>query len=985
MDKIYDKLFRQFDFENIRNQIFDKLNSDIDTFIFEKKYERVYDFFTKFKKYIDFKPDITYFEFKFIIEGNDICFFHRSDKNIIFYITNLKKLKISKNSDGSDAYDEWIFNEDYLKYLIYKIYKMKNPKFAHSLKSINDESSIISLKEENIKDYLNKDWNIIYESEESINYDIILEEKKKSFMERTKDNFFIRLILEKDLKELPKDFLKLKDYCSSFRDIFPLSKSIKRKNIIFHNEDIYYRYNLFHYLEMYYNYGTYGNFYINFKLLINSNKRHEKLERIAYFLSYLFPKDYANFEKFFEDNIKNKISEDLYSWREIIFEIINYFQNNIFKNKKVAEKKENSEQKDNQNANNEKIGLFDDNENKKFIIIFDDISTNEENKVVQNIMEECYNENFIFFTIYPLINEFTYKKFIEYINNPIDCVSPFSLIFTNLINFEQKSPNYNEIKEPKILEDFKANDESIIYDLIRIFNFKYIFFDSINRDKNLESLGFITKYIKYLNIQFDNKDKKIINIAFKNKNIEDKFRERYENILTQIKAKNNISFNNILGQKDGFDLEKIIISEIIYNSKQNFEILEVKSIFGLRELMKKNNFNYTNTNIFIKQNIPNTEMFDFAFKIIKENKQYLKIVQATSIKTEDEKEKLSIEKIKINCSYLKNEFKKNDLGNIDGFSFCIIAPLSIIKDSNKNYKDLKRFCRENNYEFILFDLNTCLFYERVKGNSIEKDIFEIDDKYLLNVIDFNEIIEINHPLTILSSRKVKERDEDKEDEKAEEKAKNLMGQSIKRIAKFEFKGNFTDLKKLNENYFAYIYLKSKEEISIYFYKEIIIKNNEVKDYNNFSDKRLTLILYSIKQINKEYFDSSLEFEIDKEHEEETIFENNVIKKKRKSKVKHIKNFKKSIKIKEEEIEIDEEKKNSEDKENDEEKQKISYKEKSIYKKEKENKSNKNKRKIKEKTSEIVEGKLDKKNDSKRKNKNEGKKFIGKKKSLKNDC
>ena len=423
---------------------------------------------------------------------------------------------------------------------------MKNPKFAHSLKSINDKSSIISLKEENIKDYLNKDWNIIYEDEESINYDTILEEKKKSFIERIKDNFFIQLIGEKDLKELPKDFLELKDYCSSFRDIFPLPNSINRKNIIFHNEDIYYRFNLFHNLEMYYNYGAYGNFYINFKFIGNSIKRHEKLERIAYFLSYLFPKDYANFEKFFEENIKYKISDDIYSWKEIIFEIINYFQNNIFKNQKLSEKKENSEQNDNQNAHNEKNDLFDDIENKKFIIIFDDISTNEENKVVQNIIKECYNENFIFFTIYPLINEFTYKKFIEYINNPNDYIFPFSLIFTNIINFEQKSPNYNEEKEIKIFQDFKANDESIIYDLIRIFNFKYIFFDSINRDKNLESLGFITKYMEYLNIKFDNKDKKIINIAFKNKNIEDKFRERYEHILTLIKAKNNISLNNIL-------------------------------------------------------------------------------------------------------------------------------------------------------------------------------------------------------------------------------------------------------------------------------------------------------------------------------------------------------------------------------------------------------------------------------------------------------
>ena len=86
MDKIYDKLFRQFDFENVRNQIFDELNSDIDTFILEKKYEGLNDFFTKFKKYKESKPDITYCKFKFIIEGNDICFFIKLTKILSFIL-----------------------------------------------------------------------------------------------------------------------------------------------------------------------------------------------------------------------------------------------------------------------------------------------------------------------------------------------------------------------------------------------------------------------------------------------------------------------------------------------------------------------------------------------------------------------------------------------------------------------------------------------------------------------------------------------------------------------------------------------------------------------------------------------------------------------------------------------------------------------------------------------------------------------------------
>ena len=41
---------------------------------------------------------------------------------------------------------------------------MKNPKLAHSINSINDESSIVSLKEDNIDDYINSDWDIVYDA-----------------------------------------------------------------------------------------------------------------------------------------------------------------------------------------------------------------------------------------------------------------------------------------------------------------------------------------------------------------------------------------------------------------------------------------------------------------------------------------------------------------------------------------------------------------------------------------------------------------------------------------------------------------------------------------------------------------------------------------------------------------------------------------------------------------------------------------------------
>ena len=372
MNEIYDLLFYKFEFEKVRNEIFDKFSSEIEAFIFEHKYNDLKDFLSKFIEYKKFKSDITYFKFKFNNMGNILYFFHEDYKEYIYTITNLKKFKISLCADGSNAKDEWIFNDDYLMYLISKIYKMKNPKFAHTIESIKDESSIISLKEENLKDFMKSDWNTIYEANESINFDKILEKKKIFFNDKINDDFFIQLLGLNGINHLPNDFLAYKDYCSSFENIFSSHNLSNKKVIIFHNEDIYFRFNLFQQLEIKYKWGVFGNFYINFDLLRNS-KRHERLERIAYFLSFLFPNDYPKFSTFFEEKIKYKISDNLDCWKEIIDEIINYFQNNIFNKKKEAEKSENIESSNKIKSLYDNIQLFNNVEKKNlllFLIIF---------------------------------------------------------------------------------------------------------------------------------------------------------------------------------------------------------------------------------------------------------------------------------------------------------------------------------------------------------------------------------------------------------------------------------------------------------------------------------------------------------------------------------------------------------------------------------------------------------------------------------------
>ena len=858
MDEIYDILFRDLKFNEVINEVFNKLSSDLDKFISKNdEYKNLEDFQDKFKVYIKHKNDILNSNFTFKVNGNMINFYHKDYTKILFTIDYLKKFQISSHSDGSDAKEEWIFNNDYLLYLIHKIYKMKNPKFAHKIESKIDESSIISLNENNLDEYTQNDWNIIYEAEESINIETILEKKKQTFTEREKDKFFRELIGVEEKNQLPQEFHEYKNYCSSLKDVFSKANLSNKRAIIFHNEDIYFRYNLFYKLEMQYEMGLFGNFYINFGLLRNC-KRYKRLERIIYFLSFLFPEDYSNFQNFFRDKIKHNVSNDLDCWKNIISEIKNYFENNVFE--KESDKNRIKKSKNNNETLSERIQLFNKVDDKKFFIIFDDILTEEENKIVESIIKEYPIKNFIFFIIYPLTNKFTGNKFIEYVNKPFDSYSPFSLVFANICNFNEKSPKYEENINVNILEDTNLlknkiqNNELAIYDLIRIFNFKFMFVDSINNDNNNKSLEFIVEYIKYLNIYFDNNKKKITDIAFKNKNIENKFKEKYDYILTLIKTKQNISLNNIVGQRDGFELEKIIISEIIYSQKEKFETLEVQSIFGLKKIQKKESVNYQNLNFFIKQNSSNGEMFDFAFKIIKDNKQYLKLTQATSIKTKDEEEKLSLEKMKINCSYLKKEFKENSLGDIDGIFFCIIAPLRILQNEYiKNYRNLKRFCRKNNYEFILFDLDKKIFYKRENQNIYSIDIFDINSKYQLDIIDFDKIIQIEKPLQIISVRKVKGRDENMEDINTQKEALNYIKGGIKRIAKFEYLGNFADLKGLKENYFAYIYFQNL--YSVYFYKDRIVGGNI-----NFEvgEKKLTLILYSTEISTEKYLDSSPE-------------------------------------------------------------------------------------------------------------------------------
>ena len=157
MDKIYDRLFKDYGFEAIRNKMFDNLISNIEEFFKKNEDNGQNDFLDKLKIFLKFNPNFIYENFKFKFVGDSAYFYHQK-YNVNYNITTLKKFEISLNYNGNDAKEEWIFNDNYLMYLIFKVYNMKNPKITHSVNSINEESSVYSLNEGNIKYFMTDDW-----------------------------------------------------------------------------------------------------------------------------------------------------------------------------------------------------------------------------------------------------------------------------------------------------------------------------------------------------------------------------------------------------------------------------------------------------------------------------------------------------------------------------------------------------------------------------------------------------------------------------------------------------------------------------------------------------------------------------------------------------------------------------------------------------------------------------------------------------------
>ena len=817
-----EEFFIKNNFKDIRNQVFKEFYNEIIGYGQENT-----NFLLKYQLYLleNNNTLISVKGFTFFLTSFEI--FLKNDKQKKFQI-NFETIKIINFYDKMDvAHEEYICNSEYLKYIIHKVYQMNNPQFSNDEDSTNTDKSTISITDENISNFIN--YNAIYDSKHGIiDYKEIKKLKEIEFSspnEKIKDKYFLKLVGLDKFQNIEQMMTDPSLKYASIAELLSNIKKVKTETIIFHNGNDFLPFNVLAKFDGLYNRYHYKYLYIDFNLFEKLN-HNERLEHLIYCLLSLFPIEYSDFEKFVENNIKDFLTKNVECLSDIIPKVINYIKNNILKDK---------------NNKEDSTKLKDD----IYYIIFNDVDNEEYFKIIKKIIDECdLKNNFRFFIIIPLSNTYTINQFFEFISQEK------KIFFSNYINIERVDQYIKE--DISISPGFFSEDkkEQNLYDLLRIYHFEKIFCNGNNYP-----VSFLKKYMKFINIQFDNIYQKINKIAFKNETILKYFDEKYEDLLRFVKIKQEHKYENINKQMDQFELEKLIISEII-SDKKDFKVLYVKSIFGLQEIQKEENINYQFINFIIKQKCATAEVFDFAIKIIVGNKSYLKLFQVTSFKSEDDLKKLCLERLKVYISYIIKLFKENNLGEIDGTSFGIITFTEIY--GSEQYKDLKKFCKTNNYEFVLFNLqeNSFKIRENQKYIDYNNGLYTFNNIYDLNVLKFENIIQLNNNISLrmLSTRNVPGRDETKEDEEAQKKYNIYTDNNDKiiiRSCKLGYYGKFNDLKRLNEDFLVYYYSKDKK---YYFY------NNEIKSEGIIDQlkNRITIVLYSQLNQLKEYINSSVE-------------------------------------------------------------------------------------------------------------------------------
>ena len=492
-------------------------------------------------------------------------------------------------------------------------------------------------------------------------------------------------------------------------------------------------------------------FYINVNFIKDRSKITKK-KYFAYYLSKLF-QDSNSYKTFFK-KISPLISDNNNNYAKIIYEIIKEFQKYTIDNEQY-------------------YFIFDNIYSK---VIFEDLKYEYENDY-KSYRELSKNKN-LFFYYFIQLNKYTadYLDYPEicfrFINNdnsyrPVDYIESFNdQNYKNNYLIHIKN-NYNEI-----MSKYENKDKFML-----LLTIKYI--SSIQNYKSRkEKINIIKEFSDFLHIHCINRNNiKIIdikNIKFNTKVIRDFFNTQFDSMLCDYINKNEYDiFNEIINNRsvEGILFEKQVILGLIANSFA--KEMKIEKIYCCSFKDKNDSF-INKEHIIIIQNQCNAPLYDFGIITILDNKITLKIYQLGINKEKKELENLNIDKIKLDIEYFIKQIYLYYGIKISQYTFGIITTKSgydkfnnnndeIKKDENKqnddeeyfmgenynnkykNYPIMKEFCKDNNFEFLLFDRNEKKFYSFDNDDKLQvvELMTYIDVKYIIEVMDIYEHVNIN--------------------------------------------------------------------------------------------------------------------------------------------------------------------------------------------------------------------------------------------------
>ena len=757
-DIIYNSLFKEnekIDIEDSPERIEDDSITKDDKYI-NKTNGEIITLFNKKEKEIN--KDLEKYEIKLGTYEDYYLYLEDIQKNYCIPITCLRYVKFE------DEY-EWICNPSYLLYFQYIILNYEKPSSIQSIdeKGENKEKviTIDSISKANI---LLNDENFIHIKDtgvQNIDYNKIFEDGSKEF-DLSKENIMEYL----DYNENdPKQIIDAdKIYNNNYINIIEYAFDSHFSNLIYSFQNGYYffEYNLVGCLELFQKRKK-KFLYLNIKKIKKIlNIKYSFKKYLIFWLSKLFVEDkqkqISNSEVNKNDEIMNEKKKFIYFIKKLI--------DSIVKNKSkyleiILDVINNKLSKtDNINGQNRNDIIC----NKLLVILnnidYSDIEWIEKKKYVNLNILFIFNiqYNFDIFQSYYYEESILKKYFLEN-NDEIIYKDPTKENINNYFyNIFESKDKYEMSKKDlitTIIQEFKDNNDKLL-NIAFILNIYQIIKKITDEKKSVARLKtnlgiasdiiILKPFLPLINfivsVNEDNIIFNIDNIKFKEMYFYEFLKEIYKS--TMIKYLNTNSNQFYLDDIKGPLLEKDIILNILtgqiddskYGKYSYFKEIKVQSIYCLNYDKKINYEDNQNNNIVITQENKTAEFYDVAFKINKNNENYMKFCQISILKDDNDLKKLN--KKSIILDIINFDLKKGNLniGNIDGYSFVIITSMNVFneykkldeeKRQNHTFFKMKEHCEKNNFEFYIYDYfeNNMYIYDINKNNiEISDDFFE---------------------------------------------------------------------------------------------------------------------------------------------------------------------------------------------------------------------------------------------------------------------